>query len=96
MVAQQPEPFQLLGRVRVLKIGHYCTVGACKGRGSLSGGFLLLEDPRLLLRWAAACWKRGRGASKGDPMDPMRCNVSDVQGLQGTHDSPHSSIVACL
>ena len=29
-------------------------------------------------------------------MDPMGCNVSDVEGLQGTHNSPHSFIVAYL
>ena len=47
--------FSCLKGSRVLKVGYSCMVGACKGRCSLSGGFLLLEDPRLLLRWAAAC-----------------------------------------
>lgn len=52
-----------------------------RGGRSLSGGFLLLDCPRLLLRCAAACWKRGRGASKGEPMVPIVSSVSDMQGL---------------
>lgn len=39
----------------------------CGGCGVLRGGFLVLL-PMLLLRWAAACWKRGWGASNGDPI----------------------------
>ena len=52
-----------------------------KRSDSLRGGFLLLVAPRLLLRWAAAWWKRGRGASKGDPRDPMLSRSSVRQGL---------------
>ena len=50
-------------------------------RDSLRGGFLLLVAPRLLLRWAAAWWKRGRGASKGDPREPMLSRSPVRQGL---------------
>ena len=54
---------------------------------------LLLDDPRLL-RWAAACWKRGCGASKGEPMVPMDCTFSDVVGL---HRVTHRiSLAGCL
>ena len=44
-----------LARVRVWSGGRSCTVCDCTGCCSLNGGFLLLEDPRLLLRCAAAC-----------------------------------------
>ena len=70
------------GQLQQLLIARHRCQG--KGWGSLSGGFLLLDCPRLLLRCAAACWKRGRGASKGDPREPMVLRFSDLQGLHRT------------
>jgi hypothetical protein len=50
------------GELRMLRVCCDSSRAVC----ALRGGFF-----DVVARLAAACWKRGSGASKGDPTDPM-------------------------